>query len=121
MRKTTVQIDGVRLRAFVVAKCGGKRQKHIAADLGCSEYALSRWMAPGVRHVTRDKVDRIATYCGVSLDALLTECGPRDDVVQIAGATPSEQYWLELYRRLSPGEQAKAMTMVMDWSTTISR
>ena len=80
-------------------------------------------MAPGVRHITKENAERLATYCGVTLDALLTECGPRNDAAQKTGSglTPSEQYWLDLYRGLSPGEQAKAMTMVMNFVDSLNQ
>lgn len=114
MDTTTIRIDGDLLRAFLMNRSGNKRQKAIAAELGCSKWSLNRWLASGIRHISHEMATKLADYCGVTLEGLEAECNPDKAKMPVVGATPAEQYLVETYRRLPPKEQDEAMKMILE-------
>jgi hypothetical protein len=55
---------------------------------------------------------KVAESLGITLEQLLDKCGVRPAAGKDSALSRAESYWLDMYRKLSPPEQARVLIAV---------
>lgn len=108
----TAIIDGRKLDCL--RRKAGVRQTTLAAAAGVTKFTVSRWCSDGVHRLRPENLAGLARGLGMETVAeLIAQVGVADRAsAQLGGMTAAEREWLEVYRVLSPLDQARVRLAV---------
>ena len=95
----TACIDGMVLRTAMAQR--NISQKDLAKAVGVTHYNVNRWCKDGIHRIRLENAKAISACLGIPMDSF---SGNHEE---IHGLTKPEAEWLQLYRSLTPLEQAK--------------
>jgi transcriptional regulator with XRE-family HTH domain len=104
-------IDGVKFRILLAER--GIKQRKLAAAIGMTHHNISRWCSQGKHSVKGTNLIAVAQCLSMTYEELIDRVGvgvPEFD----SEMTPAETEWLEIYRSLTPLEQAKMRLSIED-------